>query len=277
MGASEGNSLGSATLFRAFLPLYFTHINQARLGHSSRGRVAWRLCVGSMRDLLGESSRRCPAIPTLGLACLLLDPADLALSACLLQGILTTLPFTLAVYMVRDFESRGGAPPSEATVGRLTGLLAAVFCAAQLVTSYPWGLISDRVGRKVGRSAALRGAPAQKNLTWPACAAEALHARLHMASKMQVPAGHSPCLPAALPMECPLFRRSAHGRPGRPSCRSHCAHRIAAAAGDGHRQHQLRAGRAGLWAGDVVWAGRGRACRGRRPERHHPGREGDAG
>lgn len=71
----------------------------------------------------------------------------------LLQGILTTLPFTLAVYMVRDFEAEGGRPPSEATVGRLTGLLAAVFCAAQLVTSYPWGIISDRVGRKVGRAA----------------------------------------------------------------------------------------------------------------------------
>lgn len=91
MGASEGDSLGSAALFRALLPLYFTHIN---------------------------------------------------------QGILTTLPFTLAVYMVRDFEAEGGHTPSEATVGRLTGLLAAVFCAAQLVTSYPWGIISDRVGRK---------------------------------------------------------------------------------------------------------------------------------
>ncbi len=70
--------------------------------------------------------------------------------ACLLQGILTTLPFTLAVYMVRDFQAQGGHPPDEATVGRLTGLLAAVFCAAQLVTSYPWGIVSDRVGRKVG-------------------------------------------------------------------------------------------------------------------------------
>ncbi|KAL4425550.1 hypothetical protein ABPG75_009566 [Micractinium tetrahymenae] len=91
MGASDGDSLGAAALFHAFLPLYFTHLN---------------------------------------------------------QGILTTLPFTLAVYMVRDFEAEGGRPPSEATVGRLTGLLAAVFCAAQLVTSYPWGIISDRVGRK---------------------------------------------------------------------------------------------------------------------------------
>ena len=39
---------------------------------------------------------------------------------------------------------------TEAAVGSATGMLAAVFCAAQLVTSYPWGMISDRVGRKVG-------------------------------------------------------------------------------------------------------------------------------
>ena len=69
------------------------------------------------------------------------------------QALLTTLPFAVAVYMVRDFEAArsGGAAVSEQAVGRATGLLAAVFCAAQLLTSFPWGLVSDRIGRKVGR------------------------------------------------------------------------------------------------------------------------------
>ncbi|PSC76968.1 MFS general substrate transporter [Micractinium conductrix] len=60
------------------------------------------------------------------------------------------MPFTLAVYMVRGFEStrNPGGEVTEAAVGSATGMLAAVFCAAQLVTSYPWGMISDRVGRK---------------------------------------------------------------------------------------------------------------------------------
>jgi MFS family permease len=53
--------------------------------------------------------------------------------------------------MVRDFEaaSSNGAAVSEQTVGKRTGLLAAVFCAAQLLTQLPWGLVSDRIGRKV--------------------------------------------------------------------------------------------------------------------------------
>jgi MFS family permease len=51
--------------------------------------------------------------------------------------------------MVRDFEAARGGATSEAAVGRATGMLAAVFCAAQLVTQLPWGLVSDRIGRKV--------------------------------------------------------------------------------------------------------------------------------
>jgi MFS family permease len=64
------------------------------------------------------------------------------------------MPFTLAVYMVRNIEAAkaGGDPAavSEAVVGRATGILSAVFCAAQLLTSYPLGMLSDRIGRKVG-------------------------------------------------------------------------------------------------------------------------------
>ncbi|PRW58585.1 glucuronokinase 1 isoform A [Chlorella sorokiniana] len=66
------------------------------------------------------------------------------------QGILVTMPFVLAVYMVRDWEAAasGGAPVSEQAVGRATGFLAAVFCFAQLLTSFAWGIVSDRIGRK---------------------------------------------------------------------------------------------------------------------------------
>ncbi len=62
------------------------------------------------------------------------------------------MPFVVAVYMVRDWEAAdsGGAPVSEQAVGRATGFLAAVFCFAQLLTSFAWGSVSDRIGRKVG-------------------------------------------------------------------------------------------------------------------------------
>lgn len=51
---------------------------------------------------------------------------------------------------MRDWlaEEGGGAPPSEQRVGRATGLLSATFSAAQLLTSYPLGRLSDRIGRK---------------------------------------------------------------------------------------------------------------------------------
>ncbi|KAL3147619.1 hypothetical protein ABBQ38_014669 [Trebouxia sp. C0009 RCD-2024] len=63
----------------------------------------------------------------------------------LTQGIYITLPYTLAVYMVRNFEGSGG---NEELIGRNTGLLAAAASAAQAMTSYLWGTISDHTGRK---------------------------------------------------------------------------------------------------------------------------------
>jgi MFS family permease len=68
------------------------------------------------------------------------------------QGLTTTLPYVIAVYMVRDFlaaQDPDGLPPLEEHVGTLTGLLGATFCAAQLITSYPLGLLSDIVGRRL--------------------------------------------------------------------------------------------------------------------------------
>lgn len=66
------------------------------------------------------------------------------------QGLITTLPYVLSVYMVRDFLAAKdpSTTPSEEHVGTLTGLLGACFCAAQLLTSYPLGLLSDRIGRR---------------------------------------------------------------------------------------------------------------------------------
>lgn len=71
------------------------------------------------------------------------------------QGIQITLPYTLAVFLVRHFE----AGQSEERIGRLTGILAASFSAAQFFTSYLWGVFMDRFGRKVRRLAAYT--------TWP--------------------------------------------------------------------------------------------------------------
>ena len=44
----------------------------------------------------------------------------------------------------------------EQRVAQLTGLLTAAFSAAQLVTSYPLGVLSDRIGRKVGLQQIIR-------------------------------------------------------------------------------------------------------------------------
>jgi MFS family permease len=57
-----------------------------------------------------------------------------------------TMPFTVAVFMVRAFL---GGVGDEAQIGRLTGLLAAVYSFAQFTTSYAWGVFSSRFGRKV--------------------------------------------------------------------------------------------------------------------------------
>ncbi|KAK9804936.1 hypothetical protein WJX73_000733 [Symbiochloris irregularis] len=60
------------------------------------------------------------------------------------QGLQITLVYTLAVYLVRNFQPRA----SEERIGQLTGLLAASFSAAQFVTAFGWGLFMDRFGRK---------------------------------------------------------------------------------------------------------------------------------
>jgi MFS family permease len=56
----------------------------------------------------------------------------------------TTLPYTLAVYLVRDLLPSA----SESRVGAVTGALAACWCAAQFGTSILWGKASDVIGRK---------------------------------------------------------------------------------------------------------------------------------
>ncbi len=55
-----------------------------------------------------------------------------------------TLPFTIAVYMVRDWEGH----ISEERVSRLTGLLAAVYSSSSFLTALGWGYLSDHIGRK---------------------------------------------------------------------------------------------------------------------------------
>lgn len=87
------------------------------------------------------------------------------------QGVMLTMPFTIAVYMVRGFlqqqqryegaflqdqqQQQGGgghgaaaAGVDEKLVGQLTGALAAVYSLSQFTTSYAWGLASNRIGRK---------------------------------------------------------------------------------------------------------------------------------
>ncbi|KAK9830356.1 hypothetical protein WJX72_011245 [[Myrmecia] bisecta] len=64
------------------------------------------------------------------------------------MGIHITLPFTLAVYMVRSFYDDGNSV-NEKTVATLTGLLAATMSGANFLSSFPWGMFSDRFGRKV--------------------------------------------------------------------------------------------------------------------------------
>ncbi|BDA43547.1 Uncharacterized membrane protein YCR023C at N-terminal half [Coccomyxa sp. Obi] len=67
-----------------------------------------------------------------------------------LEGIHITMPYTMAAYMVRDFlrEGNNDVKVNEEVVGRLTGILASIFCAAQFLTSYGWGVFSDNFGRK---------------------------------------------------------------------------------------------------------------------------------
>lgn len=57
------------------------------------------------------------------------------------------MPYTLGVYMVRDFLGGEGVA-DEAAVGRLAGWLGGMLCMAQLATSYSLGRLSDRIGRR---------------------------------------------------------------------------------------------------------------------------------
>ncbi|KXZ56025.1 hypothetical protein GPECTOR_2g1577 [Gonium pectorale] len=61
-----------------------------------------------------------------------------------------TTPFTIGVFMVRDFEAakHGADAVDEQVVGRLTGLLAGIFSFAGFLTAYAWGCASNYVGRK---------------------------------------------------------------------------------------------------------------------------------
>ncbi len=59
-----------------------------------------------------------------------------------------TLPFTIAVYMVRGFEGGVEGGISEERVSRLTGVLAAVYSSSQFLTALAWGYLSDRIGRR---------------------------------------------------------------------------------------------------------------------------------
>lgn len=60
-----------------------------------------------------------------------------------------TLPFTVAVFMVREFEkNEESEQQNEQRIGRLTGLLAALYSFAQCFTSLPWAWASNHIGRK---------------------------------------------------------------------------------------------------------------------------------
>lgn len=73
------------------------------------------------------------------------------------QGLHTTLPYVLSVYMIRKFLTEelhiDGVDDtlgiSEEVVGFRTGVLGAAFCFAQTLTSFWLGKLSDRVGRKI--------------------------------------------------------------------------------------------------------------------------------
>eukprot|EP01025_Chloroclados_australasicus_P020037 TRINITY_DN2106_c0_g1_i14.p1 TRINITY_DN2106_c0_g1~~TRINITY_DN2106_c0_g1_i14.p1 ORF type:complete len:492 (+),score=61.13 TRINITY_DN2106_c0_g1_i14:227-1702(+) len=62
------------------------------------------------------------------------------------QGIQVTLALTIGVYMVRHFMDENTA---ESQISLLTGLLGAMFTISQFCTAYGWGLLSDRIGRKL--------------------------------------------------------------------------------------------------------------------------------
>ena len=79
------------------------------------------------------------------------------------EGVHTTLPYALAVFLVRSMlKGEGGSggeagqipppPPSERAVGWTTGALAACWSLAQFATSMLWGRVSDAgLGRRPQR------------------------------------------------------------------------------------------------------------------------------
>ncbi|EFJ50590.1 hypothetical protein VOLCADRAFT_103803 [Volvox carteri f. nagariensis] len=68
------------------------------------------------------------------------------------QAVMLTTPFTIGVFMVRDFRAarHGGREEEvdEQVVGRLTGLLAGIFSFSSFLTAYAWGCASNYIGRK---------------------------------------------------------------------------------------------------------------------------------
>ncbi|GLI58932.1 hypothetical protein VaNZ11_000718 [Volvox africanus] len=68
------------------------------------------------------------------------------------QAVMLTTPFTVGVFMVRDFQAAryGGREDAvdEQVVGRLTGLLAGIFSFSSFLTAYAWGCASNYIGRK---------------------------------------------------------------------------------------------------------------------------------
>eukprot|EP00873_Tetraselmis_striata_P027647 jgi/Tetstr1/447911/TSEL_035219.t1 len=93
-------------------------------------RSAGRLRAGALASLRDASPL---PVTQLGAICL----------TQLSQGFQVTLPYTVAVYMVRNFGYE-----DEAEVSRKTGLMASYYCLAMFLTSYLWGKVSDTYGRK---------------------------------------------------------------------------------------------------------------------------------
>lgn len=60
-------------------------------------------------------------------------------------AVYITLPFTTLVFMVEDL-----SPPDEPPerLSRRTGLLASLCSLGMFITSLPWGLAADRLGRR---------------------------------------------------------------------------------------------------------------------------------
>jgi MFS family permease len=60
--------------------------------------------------------------------------------ACYLRSVNVLFPFV--AFMVEDMGYSGNE------LGYHAGMLAAAFCFAQFLTAVPWGMMSDRFGRK---------------------------------------------------------------------------------------------------------------------------------